>query len=333
MNRSQRAMIIQPGAVGDCILTLPLAEFLKSHLRVSSVEMLGHSDYISYFPGRTAVDTVRSLDSVDLHRLFSPARDFDLDQRDELIRLFAGYSYIISFLGEPESDFEQNLIFTANCSQGTEVMILPLRSDSLETQHISEYYINNVFGRCCIDSEPPKAVRNEQIIKPLPDDSGAGRSILKDIDINSSSSIVLLCPGSGAAGKCWHLDNFIDLAKAASDRGMQAIFLLGPTEMERFDKEKLSAIRETAPCVSDLSLNQVTQLLSLCDGFVGNDSGITHLAANLGLRTVALFGPTDPDVYRPIGPDVTVVRDEGSKFGSVRSDRILTKVLESLSSE
>jgi ADP-heptose:LPS heptosyltransferase len=49
------------------------------------------------------------------------------------------------------------------------------------------------------------------------------------------------------------------------------------------------------------------ELLSCADAFLGNDSGITHLAAAMGVKTIAVFGPTNPAIYSPIGPDVTVV--------------------------
>ncbi|OGP69349.1 MAG: hypothetical protein A2170_01520 [Deltaproteobacteria bacterium RBG_13_53_10] len=53
------------------------------------------------------------------------------------------------------------------------------------------------------------------------------------------------------------------------------------------------------------------ELASVIDGsrlFVGNDSGITHMAAALGVSTVAIFGPSDPKVWSPRGKKVVLVR-------------------------
>ena len=50
-----------------------------------------------------------------------------------------------------------------------------------------------------------------------------------------------------------------------------------------------------------LSLTELAQFLATCRAFVGNDSGITHLAAYIGCPTIALFGPTDPRIWGPIG--------------------------------
>jgi len=58
----------------------------------------------------------------------------------------------------------------------------------------------------------------------------------------------------------------------------------------------------------DLPLPLLAAILSRCRLYVGNDSGVTHLAAAVGVPTVAIFGPTDPDVWAPRGPGVRVVR-------------------------
>ena len=55
-------------------------------------------------------------------------------------------------------------------------------------------------------------------------------------------------------------------------------------------------------------LLEVAHQLQQCRCYLGNDSGITHLAAMLGVPTVAIFGPTDPKIWRPVGPLVKVIQ-------------------------
>ena len=97
--RTRRGVILQPGAIGDCILTLALARFVKDSLGLGGMDMFGRTEYLGIFPGRTSVDTVRSTDLMDLHRFFVDKDEFDLADGDRLIDLFADYSWIISFLG------------------------------------------------------------------------------------------------------------------------------------------------------------------------------------------------------------------------------------------
>ena len=76
-------------------------------------------------------------------------------------------------------------------------------------------------------------------------------------------------------------------------------FLIGPAE----------SVFDTGPYprIENLALREVGSVLSRSRAFVGNDSGITHLAAYLGCPTVALFGPTDPAVWGPIGRRIHIL--------------------------
>jgi len=138
---AQQAVIIQPGALGDGLLTLPLAEFIKTTLSLGRIDLLSHTEYTDILPGRTCVDGVRSIDSIDLHRLFTQSSQFDLDESDPLINVFADYEWIVTFLGKADSNFEQNLIFTANCSHGAEVITLQLKPPPDCNTHVCNFYI------------------------------------------------------------------------------------------------------------------------------------------------------------------------------------------------
>ena len=59
------------------------------------------------------------------------------------------------------------------------------------------------------------------------------------------------------------------------------------------------------------TLSALAQELASANHYIGNDSGITHLAATLGLRTVALFKNTDPGIWAPLGEHVEVLNQSG----------------------
>jgi hypothetical protein len=311
---TQRGVILQPGAIGDCILTLSLAEFMKGSVALGGVDVLGHADYIGILPGRTCIDGIRSIDSTDLHQLFTESKAFDLADGDPLINFFADYAWIVTFLGEPNSDFEQNLIYTANCSHSAEVITLSLKPPGNFCQHITEFYRQQFIEQSGLSLEPAPLQPGKALIRTSAADSVRGRELLKEIDVDFSNKLLVIHPGSGGCNKCWHLDNFLAVAMALRSKGMEVVFLLGPAEMDRFNNASIRDIKSTARCLTDLSLTQVLGILSCADGFVGNDSGITHLAAAMGVRTLAVFGPTDPAVYKPIGPAVTILSCGASAF-------------------
>jgi len=313
VRRSLRGLIIQPGAIGDCILTLPLALCLKERLDLGEVDLLGHMETLKILPGRTCVDAVRSMDVMDLHRLFGEPAAFDVADRDPLIVAFSGYTWIVTFLGEPGGPFERNLIYTVHCSHSAEVISLPLRPPDA-SRHLSEFYLRELQDQCPLALQGSAPLERAVWIEPTAADKERATRILGAAGLTLSTPLVVLHPGSGSPTKCWHVDNYIAVAQGLASRGMQGVFLLGPAEQERLDRQTKARLRRCARVLTGLALEEVLAVISVAHAFVGQDSGISHLAGGLGARTIAMFGPTDPAVYRPLGPRLTVLRDPTAGF-------------------
>jgi hypothetical protein len=326
----KRAVILQPGALGDCILTLPLVKLLKEALDLGGVDLVGHSDYVGILPERSCVDGIRSLESLDLHRLFVEPTRFDLADRDPLIHLFADYSWIITFLGEPGSDFEQNLIFTANCSRNAEVVTLPLKPPAGHARHITEYHTEQLARQSGLPLEKAKVDKKGVQVRVAAADRARGVAMRAQAGIDLAKRLVVIQPGSGGRQKCWHLENFLNVARTLRGPEVEVLFLLGPAEVERLRPSDKGQIHSVTRCIAHPSLAEVVGLLSCADAFLGNDSGVTHLAACMGLRTIALFGPTDPAVYQPLGPRVTVVQGQPEGFADKVSATLQQTVLDHL---
>jgi heptosyltransferase-3 len=108
-----------------------------------------------------------------------------------------------------------------------------------------------------------------------------------------ASHRVIIHPGSGSPSKCWPW--FEELSNQVPD----SVVLIGPCE---------SKFQTDRPRLEGLGLQAVADEIRSCRTFIGNDSGITHLAAYWGCPTIALFGPTDPQIWGPIGRRVTILR-------------------------
>ena len=330
VRKMQRALILQPGAIGDCILTLPLAAYMKDALDLGGIDILGHTEYIGFLPGRSCVDGVRSIDSMDIHRFFAKSNTFLLKDRDPLISAFGDYAWIATFLGEPNSNFEQNLIFTANCSHSTEVITLSMKPPKGLSEHLADFYIRQFIKQSGHSLHSRKFQAGDCLIKATETDINTGRELLRKTGLGSAEKLMVIQPGSGGTKKCWHVDNFLAVARQLNSRGVEIVFLLGPAELDRFSDAKIRKIRSVGKCLTDLSLTQVLGLLSCVDGFIGNDSGITHLAAALGIRTYSVFGPTNPAVYKSIGPAVTVFTGSTASFARKPSVSLQRKLLDVL---
>jgi len=328
--RMQRGLIVQPGAIGDCILTLPLAAFMKESLRLGGVDLLGHTEYVGILPGRSSIETVRSIDSMDLHRLFTETDSFELRDKDPLIIAFAGYAWITTFLGEPYSNFEQNLIFTANCSRSVDVITLPLKPAADSAEHAADSYIRHFVKQSDLAQEPPKVQIDKCLIEATEADRNTGRELLSERGLDAGKKLIVIHPGSGGKAKCWNILNYLSIAAKLARENVQVVFLLGPAEQDRLKDSGISRISGVAKCLTNLSLTQVVGLLSCTDAFVGNDSGITHLAGTMGVKTLAVFGPTNPAVYRPLGPAVTVFADRSRAFVEETSPGLQREILDIL---
>ena len=91
---------------------------------------------------------------------------------------------------------------------------------------------------------------------------------------------------------------------------MATLLIAGPADATAAAKVAALAgasVRRAPPA----TLDRIAALLDRCRAYLGNDSGITHLAALTGTPTVAVFGPTDPTVWRPLGQRTRVVRAAG----------------------
>ncbi len=120
------------------------------------------------------------------------------------------------------------------------------------------------------------------------------RTVSKHFDI-------VIHPGSGDPKKNWPLEYFEDLAAQLESTGRKVTWCIGPAEAERMPRFP------NGPLIQSTTLTELAEVLATAQQYIGNDSGITHLAASLGLPTIVLFDHTDPSIWAPQGENVTVL--------------------------
>jgi ADP-heptose:LPS heptosyltransferase len=102
------------------------------------------------------------------------------------------------------------------------------------------------------------------------------------------------------------MTNFLEVEAILKADGLKPEFILGPAEADLVDE--LQHPDRTVHALSDLL--DLTVLLKSAGGYIGNDSGPSHLAAFLGLPATVIFGPADPKRWTPVGRNVAIVRPE-----------------------
>jgi heptosyltransferase-3 len=171
-------------------------------------------------------------------------------------------------------------------------------------------------------------------LKPYPTVRAAVEQMLRSVNARgvgtgrSHDGDVVVHPGSGSREKCWPVEKFVELIDRIRRQRLDVRVLLGEAELERFSKDNLATLEQHATAVRRPSnflelFNELRSAMAL----VANDSGPAHLGAMVGVPTVALFGPTDPAVWKPLGPRVTALREEKLEKLSVTKVFAATKPL------
>jgi ADP-heptose:LPS heptosyltransferase len=279
--KDQRALVLFPGALGDFICFLPA---LRALAETAFVDLFARSEFADLLPERVRV---RSLESYEINRLFVP----DVGNEDRMRRFFAGYASVYSWMGSGNDLFVRQL---QKLCQGR-ARIFPFASEAARG-HQSEYYL------CCLDIAGRDYLLPEIDLKP---ESMTWSADYWARHALAGRPVLIVAPGSGAREKNWPVTAFAAVAEWWRARGGEPLIVLGPVEEERGGFEPL-----LRPYVSarNLPLANLAALIARADIYLGNDSGITHLAAAVGIPTVALFGPSNANKWRPRGQQVVILR-------------------------
>ena len=146
-----------------------------------------------------------------------------------------------------------------------------------------------------------------------------------DEDLDSSFKHIVIFPGGNWDPKLWSADNFNVTMKLLLEKFHKIKFILVGSlkEKNKFYNELIKGIKEDL--IIDLfgfNLTLTSAYMKKSDMFIGNDSGLMHLAVANKLRVISLFGPTDDNVYGPYGEGNIVVRTSESLeyFRSLKID-------------
>jgi ADP-heptose:LPS heptosyltransferase len=137
--------------------------------------------------------------------------------------------------------------------------------------------------------------------------------IWEEEGLDPGDHILAIAPGSGHPAKNWPLFRYYEVARAlAWEVGLKVLWLAGPAEESVLPYLQGLAVAQEQVVWAQEPLERVARLLARTQVYLGGDSGISHLAAAAGARrVVALFGPTDPRVWAPLGEHVTVLTPPG----------------------
>jgi ADP-heptose:LPS heptosyltransferase len=292
----QSILVIHQGALGDFILALPALQTIRKAFRQARSVIMGYPRILGLVHERFYADDIFSVDQKGMASFFNREGGLDFS----LSEFFKTFDLVVVFGKDGEGAIIRNL---RRVCQGR---ILSISSFPPWTEkiHITHHLLKQLerYGIRASESYPRLYLKKS--------DRAWARDFWesKGITPEERSKVIILHPGSGSKKKAWPLDRFLSLARTLQDRlGSRMLVVLGPAEGPDV-RMAFEGVGLSAPVLAKgLTLLQLASVMEGCRFFVGNDSGISHMAAALGLPTLAIFGPTDQRVWSPRGEETVVV--------------------------
>ncbi len=305
MSRQIRVLAVHPGALGDVVLFGRLLERLPGR-----ATLIAGGQKADLLRTLGVVSEAMDFDSLPIPELFT---DTPLEQCALPGRL-GEHDVLVSCFGDGASAYGQRLSGAARVERAS---FLPIRPADGFAGHLLGLWAHLLgMDAPALDApgwSVPAALRRTGEDK-LSAAGGAG-----------TAGSVLLHPGSGSAEKNWPLGRYVALAAELVSGGWEVRWSLGPVERERGLVDALRDCHAPGTLLPGLTLGELAGVLAASDVVVGNDSGVSHLAAAIGRRTVSLFGPAgNADHFRPIGPAVTVL--EATSLEDIAPGDVLDRI-------
>ena len=297
-------LVIRPGALGDAILTLPALHALRL-AGAASLTVLGTP--VSWAFVRHSHDglRIRDFSSIEWLALFAEGARLGASAKAALARTQTAIVYLNGDTANVERVLRENGVQRILCAPA------PTQS-AKSTVHASAQLLDPLWELPDVNSHFESATEFNAVSgDPFLDiDEAEVVNALAKLgcDAAPEGGFFALHPGSGGRAKCWPARNYAKLLAQISARGLAPLVFFGPADDDvREDFESSVAPGLDWECAAGRPLREVLALLTCCRGFVGNDSGLAHLAAR-ACPTLALFGPTDPAVWAPLGKNVEILR-------------------------
>jgi len=289
-----RIVVMHQGALGDFLLALPVLEALHHSNPLIRLALWSKTEHLALLAQKPYVES--------LH----PPSD------GELVPFFHDDLWQAARIPDCLKDAQAMLVFG---QAGSRVLCKRLSSrlsypvywfQSFPPpgirQHVCQFHLEQCrrLGWLVEEGLPE--------LRPSQDDVSCVRTRLRQKDPTALDRPILIHPGSGGLAKVWPVANWWTLIRFLRESCRRPVVLtLGPADERLRDfaheAEVLGVLTVESP-----SLPILTAWLSLSRLYVGSDSGVSHLAALVGIPSIVVFGPTDPEIWGPRGPHVHIMR-------------------------
>lgn len=312
MDVSPRILISRMSAIGDCILTLPVACAIRRHLpdayigwvveKKSAPMVRCHRDIDAVIELErgwfTSIAGIRTAKSVLREHNFDTSIDCQGLTKSAMAGYLSGAKRRIGFAGRNGGEISRLL---------NNVRVSPVFS------HVTDRSLELLI---------PLDIHSPKVQWKLPLSTSARTWANRWRRTIPASRLAVLNPGATWASKAWEADRFGAVAHYAADRyGYRSIVVWGTFE-ERLTAEAIvAASGGTATLAPDTDLHHLGALIETADLFISGDTGPLHMAVAVGTETIGLYGATKPGDSGPYGQTaIQKSYHEGSRTQRRRAD-------------
>jgi ADP-heptose:LPS heptosyltransferase len=282
----KKVLIWHQGALGDLILSLPAVYAIKNHRGGAGLHIVCRGDMSDIIVENNLAEEVTSNEKGIFGRLFEDRGRLPPD----LKAFLAGFDGAFVFMRNRHDAFLDNV--RLHIHQCHHISTFPPPGVRM---HVPRYQLEQL-SEMGIDTDEAFPVLN----------AGSGRFLPE------GPPFIAVHPGSGGRNKCWPLRRYMRLMEELHREGeVSFVVILGPAEdsgkyetLKKFIAEKGLRVE----IIRDMPVSGIARVLKKAAFFIGNDSGIAHLASALGTPALVIFGPTDHEVWKPAGVNVGIVR-------------------------
>jgi len=279
-------LVFRGGAIGDFVLTLPVFAALKDFYPKALLAVVGPPAVVA-LASRWANET-RSLDDRELASFFAPTAALPT----EWVNYLARFDLIVSYLFDPDMVFQRNV---QACTRACFISG-PHRPDETKPTHA----VDALFGPL----QPLGIADNNPNVACL-----APNAASSHLGIDDQPPILAVHVGSGSTRKNWPENRWHELlTRWANQTNWQGLLIGGEAEKERLARTASSLPKDRFTVADTWPLMELSQALGRTQFYLGHDSGITHLAAAVGLPGLVLWGPSNLSVWRPRSTKMTVLQ-------------------------
>ncbi len=289
MMEAMRILIVRSGALGDTLVAEPLVRSCRAAAGTGGeVVLLGTMPQAKLVGAGTALD----VNALNIGGLFGGGGDVD----DRAWAALSGFDVAISFWASGWDEFASN-IEAIGCSRSIGMAAFPEADSGV---HVVDHCLE---GARQARIEP---VSRAPQVTVMAEWRESARQLLSEAGARSGP-VLVVHPGSGSRAKCWPVEAFAEVARECESRlGLQTVMVAGPADDDSADGF-CAAYGASLATIRMAPVEHIAGILSLAKGFIGNDSGVSHLAAAVGTKTVSVFVNSDAAIWSPRGDAAKVI--------------------------